>query len=98
MTDRQRFGRPPAHICDTLHRQLGPEQAEAMINDWEERATGTSSFPRIDPSFCLRGLGPSLGEEAERVEFDLTDGPSVLQEDLCTLGAVEHTAGDPTKA
>ena len=72
-----------------------------MIADWEERATGTRSFPRIDPSFCLWGLGPSLGKEAERVEgdlFDLTDGPPVLQESFCTLGALEHTAGDPTKA
>lgn len=41
--------RPPSSICEALHTQLGAEEAEKMIADWMEHASGSSSFPRIDP-------------------------------------------------
>lgn len=44
-----RNARPPDGICRDLHRHLGAEKAERIIDEWRRTATGSSSFPRVDP-------------------------------------------------
>lgn len=45
-----RNARPPDDICRSLHRQCGAAAAEVIIDNWRRTATGSCSFPRVDPT------------------------------------------------